>query len=53
MLRCAELGLHKEDLDEMTMGMIYDLITEKANDQENYPLLAEPGSMRKFFGGDA
>ena len=25
MLRCAELGLSREDLDDMTMGMVYDL----------------------------
>lgn len=36
MLRCAELGLSREDLDEMTMGMVYDLLIEKANDAEKY-----------------
>ena len=29
MLRCAELGLSKEDLDDMTVGMVYDLTTEQ------------------------
>ena len=38
MLRCAELGLSREDLDEMTMGMVYDLLIEKANDAEKYDL---------------
>lgn len=51
MLRCAELGLHTEDLDQMTVGMVYDMITEKANDHETYAIKAEPGSMRAFFGG--
>lgn len=51
MLRCAELGLHTEDLDQMTIGMVYDMITEKVNDHENYDIKAEPGSMRSFFGG--
>lgn len=51
MLRCAELGLSREDLDEITIGMVYDMVTEKANDQEKYDIVAPPGSMRAFFGG--
>lgn len=51
MLRCAELGLSREDLDEMTMGMVYDLLIEKANDAEKYDLKGQPGTMREFFGG--
>lgn len=51
MLRCAELGLSREDLDEMTMGMVYDLLTEKLNDAEKYDLKGQPGTMREFFGG--
>ena len=43
MLRCAELRLSREDLDEMTMGM--------ANDAEKYDLKGQPGAMREFFGG--
>ena len=34
MLRCAELGLSREDLDDMTVGMVYDMLIEQANDQE-------------------
>lgn len=51
MLRCAELGLSLNDLDDMTVGMVYDMMTEKANDREEYAVVAEPGSMRAFFGG--
>ena len=51
MLRCAELGLSGDDLDDMTMGMVYDMITEKANDMETYSYKPEPGSMKSFFGG--
>ena len=40
MLRCAQLGLSDEALAGMTMGMVYDLLTEKANDQEKYPVRA-------------
>ena len=51
MLRCAELGLHTEDLDEMTMGMVYDMLIEKMNDREKYPIKARPGSLAGFLKG--
>lgn len=51
MLRCAELGLSKEDLDDMTMGMVYDMLTEKSNDQEKYDKKPAPGNMKSFFTG--
>lgn len=49
MLRCAELGLSREDLDEMTMGMVYDLLTEKLNDTYEYPLKGKSGGLKEFF----
>lgn len=52
MLRCAELGLSTEDLDELTMGMVYDMITEKGNDHEKYDKKAPAGSMAAFFKGE-
>lgn len=52
MLRCAELNLSNEALDEMTMGMVYDMVTEKANDHEKYAIKAPKGSMAAFFRGD-
>lgn len=52
MLRCSELNLSKEDLDDMTIGMVYDMLTEKANDSEKYDIIAEPGSLKDFFGGN-
>lgn len=51
MLRCAELGLSREDLDDMSVGMIYDMLTEKMNDAEKYDLKGKPGSMKDFFRG--
>ncbi len=51
MLRCAELGLSRDDLDDMSVGMVYDMMTEKANDMENYSYKPAPGSMKSFFGG--
>lgn len=48
MLRCAQLGLSDEALAGMTMGMVYDLLTEKANDQENYPIRATQEDFDNF-----
>lgn len=50
MLRCAELGLSDVALDNMTMGMVYDMCTEKANDRENYPVKATQEDIERFFG---
>ena len=50
MLRCAELGLSDEALYGMSMGMVYDLLTEKANDKEKYPVKATQSDIEAFFG---
>ena len=52
MLRCAELGLSDEALSNMTMGMVYDMLIEKANDHEKYPYKATQEDIYAFFGGD-
>ena len=51
MLRCAELGLSKSDLDDMTIGMVYDMMIERENDNEKYPIKGEPGTLKNFFAG--
>lgn len=35
----------------MTMGMVYDLMIEAANDREKYPYKATQADIEKFFGG--
>lgn len=52
MLRCAELGLSNEALDDMTIGMVYDMVTEKANDHETYEIKATPGTLAGFLKGE-
>ena len=51
MLRCAELGLSDDALREMSIGMVYDLLTEKANDQVEWPDKATQEDIYRFFGG--
>lgn len=48
MLRCAELGLTREDLESMTMGMVYDMLIEKANDHEQYSYHATQEDFDRF-----
>jgi hypothetical protein len=49
MLRCSELGLVADDvLASYTMGMVYDMLTEKNNDYEKYPLQATQEEFDKF-----
>ena len=49
-LRCAELGLSREDLDDMTVGMVLDMLTERANDHYQYPYKATQEDIYAFFG---
>ena len=51
MLRCAELGLSMDDLDDITMGMVYDMLIERANDHEKYNYKATQADIESFFGG--
>lgn len=48
MLRCAELGLSRDDLADMTMGMVYDMIIERANDHEQYSIRATQEDFDRF-----
>lgn len=36
----------------MTIGMVFDMLTERGNDSEKYPIKAPAGSMAAFFKGD-
>lgn len=50
MLRCAELNLDDGALAGLTMGMVYDMCTEKMNDNEKYPIKATQEDIESFFG---
>ena len=50
MLRCAELGLSDEALNNMSMGMVFDMFTEKSNDDHKYPYKATQDDIKRFFG---
>ena len=46
------MNLTGSDLDEFTVGMVYDMVTERANDHEKYDKKAPAGSMASFFRGE-
>lgn len=50
MLRCTELGLSDSALETMSIGMVYDMYTEKMNDREQYPYKATQEDIKAFFG---
>lgn len=50
MLRCAELGLSDDALNGMSIGMVYDMFTEKANDHHKYSYKATQEDIKRFFG---
>lgn len=40
MLRVKQLGLLFSELDEITVGDVFDMVIEQANDNEDYPYKA-------------
>ena len=48
LLRCLEIGLSIRDLDYLTIGMVMDMWTEKANDSVKYDNLATQEDFDKF-----
>ena len=48
LLRCAEIGLSMNDLEKLSIGMVYDMFVEKSNDDVDYPELATQDDFDKF-----
>lgn len=48
MLRCAELGLSVEDLEQMEFGLVSDMLVEKTNDDYKYPFKATQDDFNRF-----
>ena len=47
-LRCKELNLSLDDLEEIEYGLVEDMITEKNNDNYDYPYKATQEDFDKF-----
>lgn len=48
MLRCKELGLTVEELEDIDYGLVEDMLTERGNDEYNYPYKATQDDFNKF-----
>ena len=48
MLRCVQIGLYVGDLEKMTLGMVYDMMTEYNNDDVPYPYIATQEDMDRL-----
>lgn len=50
MLRCKELGLSINELEQIDYGLVVDMLTEKGNDKYEYPIKATQQDFDKFRG---
>lgn len=48
LLRCVEIGISISELDLLTIGMVLDIWTEKANDGVKYIKVAGQAEFDKF-----
>ena len=48
LLRCAELGIAMRDLQLLTIGMVLDMLTERANDSAEYEQIATQDDFDRF-----
>lgn len=48
MLRCKQLGLTIDELENMDFGLVEDMMTEKDNDNYDYPVKASQKDFNKF-----
>lgn len=48
LLRCVQLGLQISELELLTVGMVFDMLSESANDDEDWPELATQEDFDKF-----
>lgn len=50
LLRCKQLGLTLDELDYISSGMVWDMMTERANDDIEYPIVAGQKEFNEFIG---
>ena len=48
LLRCVELGISITDLDLLSIGLVLDMWTEKANDSVKYQQVASQEDFDRF-----
>lgn len=48
LLRCVEVGISIQDLDLLSIGIVLDMWTEKANDDMKYEQVAQQEEFDNF-----
>lgn len=48
LLRCLQIGLSLKELDFLTIGLVMDIYTEKANDSADYDIIATQTDFDNF-----
>ena len=48
LLRCLQIGLSLDELDLLTIGMVTEIAIERANDDYDYPILADQSAFDSF-----
>lgn len=48
MLRCKELGFTVMELEQISFGLVMDMMVEKSNDEFNYPYKASQDDFNRF-----
>lgn len=48
MLRCKELGFTVMELEQISFGLVMDIMVEKSNDEFNYPYKASQNDFNNF-----
>lgn len=48
LLRCTEIGVSIRDLDLLSVGLVIDMWTEKANDSATYDRIATQEDFDRF-----
>ena len=48
MLRCKELGFTVDELEQVEFGLVLDMLTEKGNDEYDYPYKASQKDFDNF-----
>ena len=52
LLRATQLHLSMDDLEQLSIGIVFDMSTESANDDYDWPIMATQEDMNAFAGID-
>ena len=48
LLRAVQMGLTMDDLEHLTVGAVYDMFTERGNDEIEWPEVASQEDFDRF-----